>query len=44
MVDKSDPATVQKISRWLMKLREYVEEFKDTVSVKFQKQASNMEN
>ena len=35
---------LQKILRELIKLRENVEEFKDTVSVKFQKQASIMEN
>ena len=44
MLNKSDPAMLQKILRELLKLREYVEEFKDTVSVKFQEQASNMEN
>ena len=43
MVDKSTPAMLQKIFRELMRLRDNVEEFKDTVSVKFQEQASRME-
>jgi hypothetical protein len=43
MVDKTDPASIQKIFRELMKLRNNVEEFKDIVSVQFQEQASRME-
>jgi hypothetical protein len=44
MLNKSDPAMRQKILRELIKLRENIEEFKDTGSVKFQEQATNMEN
>ena len=44
MFNQSDPAMRQKILRELIKLRENVEVFKDTVNVKFQEQASNMEN
>ena len=44
MLNKSDPAMLQKILRELMKLRENIEEFKDRVSVKFQEQASRREN
>ena len=43
MVDKSTPAMLQKIFRTFMMLRDDVEEFKDTVNVKFQEQTSRME-
>ena len=42
MVDKSEPAMLQKIFRELMKLRDNVEEFKQSVDTKFQDLASRM--
>ena len=42
MVDKSDPAMLQKIFKELIRLRNNVEEFKETVSEQFQNQASRM--
>jgi hypothetical protein len=43
LVDKSDSATIQKIFRELMKLRDNVEEMKDTFNVKLEEQASRTE-